>query len=365
MRALAAAAPAPVALERPRETPGRRRRTRPPSRAPGAPRSRARPAARPAPRPRRPSDRSSAACAASTETIGSAATEASPPATARTMASIGLGSARRSGGTTVVGSRGSPSVSTPGGRSVRVEDAHARGWSQRAGDHAMTAIRDGHVRPEALPGAPLLRSPRQDPRAVDPHRHRALHRDDELALAARREERLDVEDAVVRLLVRLREAPALRRREDVRHGAAQGIRRPRGRPRGGPLRRKGAHGIGCASVTEGPRDVDSSRAAHAREDVLVVGLGRLLGVRVDLGRAPVLELRDRSPAEMTGPREQGIERGAVLREEVRDRSAKRQELARREPGERAAPAVPCRPRRPPARRRRPRTRTAGPRGPRR
>ncbi len=86
-------------------------------------------------------------------------------------------------------------------------------------------------------------------------------------------------------------------------------------------------------MTERPRDADAPRAAHAPHDFVVVGVRRALGVGVDLHRAPVLELRHRTPADVPGPGEHPVERGAVLREEPRDGTTERQELSRREPGD--------------------------------
>ena len=123
------------------------------------------------------------------------------------------------------------------GRAVRVQQAHARGGRQHAREHAVPALGHAHVRPEALPRPPLLDVAREDGRVVDPHLDGALHGDDELAVAARREERLGVEDAVLHLLVGRGEAAVLRRRQHVRDAPAHRIRGPRDRPRRVLLRR--------------------------------------------------------------------------------------------------------------------------------
>ena len=223
------------------------------------------------------------------------------------------------------------------GRDARVgavwlEDADARRRGQLARHHPVPPFGHEHVGPEALPRAPLLRAPRQHLDPVDPHRDGSLNGDDELSIAASGEERLHVEDALLHLLVGFGEASRLADRQEVRRGPTHRVGRPGQGPRAGRLGGERPRRIRRSPVPERAGYADVPGAAHAPHDLVVVGVGGALGVRVDLRRAPVFELRDRAPADVSGPRQQLVEGRAVLGEETRDRSTEREELAGREPG---------------------------------
>ncbi len=218
-------------------------------------------------------------------------------------------------------------------RSLGVEQPHARRRCDEPRQHAMTPVAHEHMRPEALPGAPLFDATRQDERVVDPYLDGALHGDDELAFAARRKERLAVEDAVRDLLVGHGQAAGGRDGQHVRQAAAHRVSRPRRGPR---LRRLGgetAQTVLRAAVAEGPREAHRARAAHSPHDLRVVGLARSFGLVVHLERAPVFKLGHGAPPDMTGSKQQGVERAAVSRVELGDRAPEAHQMTRCEPAD--------------------------------
>src|SRR5258708_22271093 len=94
----------------------------------------------------------------------------------------------------------------------------------------MSAVADGHVGAETLPGPPIFDAAGQDERVVDPHGESSLHGDDELSIPTGRKVRLGVKNAVLHLLVGHGEAAVLLYREHVRDVPAHRVRAPGCRP---------------------------------------------------------------------------------------------------------------------------------------
>ena len=134
---------------------------------------------------------------------------------------------------------------------------------------------------------------------VDPHRDRALHGDQQIAVGGRVEERLDVEDAVLGLLRARGHAAMTLGLEDVRDGPALRLLRPRRRPRRA-LGGEAATALGGGAASERTGDAHVPRAAHAARDERVVGVAGHLGLVEGLGGRPLVQLGERAPADVTG-----------------------------------------------------------------
>ena len=218
-----------------------------------------------------------------------------------------------------------------GRRAVGVQQPHARGGRECAGHDAMPAVSHRDVRAEALPGPPLVDATRQDLHAVDPHDRRALHGDDELAVSAAHEEGLGVEGPVLDLLVGHGKAGLLRGGKDVRHAPPHGIGSPGLRPGLGALSVEPPVAIRLRAVSEGSGEPHAPGAAHAPDDLVLVGLAGPLGALVDLDRPPVLEVGHRAPPDVPRVSQKSVERAAVAGEQIGHRAAQAREVPGRVP----------------------------------
>ncbi len=197
----------------------------------------------------------------------------------------------------------------------------------------MPTVAHHHVHPEALPRPPVFGTAGQHRRVVDPDRKGALHRDEDLPIASRREKSLRVEDPLRHLHLRDGDAAVLRRRQDARNTRPHAVRCPDDRPRHWDLGRERAQAIGGRPVPERAGEPDALRAAHSTHDVGIVDAPRSLGLVVDFERPPVLEFSHGTPAEMARAREQPLECGAMLREEVGDGTAQSEQVTNGEPSD--------------------------------